>query len=83
MHNINYKKNIQLHQKYDSSIEEISEYHTQILKNHLNPIGLENISIPSEEYSALITPNHLYEQTIKQSIEIKNKQQEEDDLQKE
>jgi hypothetical protein len=83
MHTMNYKKNIHLYQNCDSLIEEISEYHTQILKNHLNPIGLENISKPHANSSALITPNHIYEKTIKRSIEIKNEQQEEDDLQKE
>jgi len=80
---MNHKKNIELYQKCDSSIDEISEYHTEILKNHLKPIGLEYDTKPLTISSALITPNHLYEQTIKRSIELKNNEQEEDCLQKE
>ena len=69
------KKDIKLYQKWDTSITEIQEYHSKILKNHLNPPVLEPESIGLTESSALLTPNQIYEQTLKQSL--KNKKTEE------
>lgn len=67
------RKEINLFEKTDASIIEIQEYHSTILNNHLNPPILSPRS--NEVLStALVTPNYLYEQTMKQLV--KNKKQE-------
>ena len=69
------RKEIKFFEKPDSSISEIQEYHSKILHNHLNPPILSPDSKELSTTSALITPNHLYEQKLKQSV-IDKKQEE-------
>jgi hypothetical protein len=67
------KKDIKLYHHGDITIEDVREYHTRILQNHLNPPLLEQHANDLIGASALITPTHIYEQTLKQSIKDKEK----------
>jgi len=66
------RKNIKLYQEKDSTIDEIHQYHSKILYNHLNPPDIMPDTKETLVTSALITPNQIYEQNIKESL--KNKQ---------
>lgn len=69
------RKEIKFFEKPDSSLTEILEYHSKILDNHLNPPVLSQHSNETLSTSALETPNHIYEQKMKQLV--KDKKQEE------
>ncbi len=65
---MNQNREIKNFHKGDISINEIHEYHTKIIQNHLNPLSFKTNTNELIETSALITPNQLYEQKLKQCV---------------
>ena len=61
--------------RFLTPIREVQEHHNNLLKQHLEPIGLDEKNEESHLQTAFPTPNYFYKQKIYKTVQNKNEQE--------
>jgi len=61
--------------KFLTPIREVQQHHNTLLKQHLEPVRLEDQNKESHIQTGFPTPNHFYKQKIYKTVQNKNEQE--------
>ena len=61
--------------RFLTPIREVQEHHSNLLKQHLEPIGLDEQNEENHLQTAFPTPNYFYKQKIIKTVQHENEQE--------